>query len=283
MGFPCLPKGRRQYIPQRCPYPTQTLAVGGYPPEPSIKNIKAWLDWQAHQLDMPHWWVELTAISNVENPKELARKIHASFLIPTVRCEASLGQGYTASPTPKCLTRNMFLPNDLSYQDICQQPLLLTVAYAQVLQYWAEKFRLPVHPDYYPLAMSVVELMQCVREHITFYKQDVLQDLGTQPTTRAIGSMELNSAEAWGSHDATPLLLGPPPQVETPPVKLTAPSTVDNVRHIPPSLVNPQLEGDATVLSTTPEGEAPKDLLTGQAISLIETVAPVVPTMASVV
>ena len=27
MGFPCLPKGRRHYIPQRCPFPTQMLAV----------------------------------------------------------------------------------------------------------------------------------------------------------------------------------------------------------------------------------------------------------------
>ena len=46
----------------------------GYLPEPSIRNIEVWLDWQAHQLDMPHWWVELTAIPNVENPKRLAQK-----------------------------------------------------------------------------------------------------------------------------------------------------------------------------------------------------------------
>ena len=50
-----------------------------------------------------------------------------------------------------------------------------------------------------------------------------------------------------------------------------------------PSLVDPPLEGDATALSTTPEGEAPKDWLIGQAINPIETVAPIVPTMASVV
>ena len=93
----------------------------------------------------------------------------------------------------------MFLPNDPSYQDVCWQPLLLTVAYTQALQYWAEKFRPPVHPDYCPLAMSVVELVQHVKEHITFYKQDVLQGLGTQPTTTAVGSMESNSAEAWGT------------------------------------------------------------------------------------
>ena len=171
--------------------------MGGYPPELSIRNIEVWLDWWAHQLDTPHWWVELTAIPNVENPKRLEKKIHASFLILVVRCEAFPGQGYTAPP-PKCLTRNMILPNDPSFQDIWQQPLLLTVAYAQELQYWAEKFRLPVHPDYCPLVMSIVKLMQCVKEHITFYKWDILWGLGTQPTTTSIRGMESNPAEAWG-------------------------------------------------------------------------------------
>ena len=27
----------------------------GYPPELLIKNYEMWLDWQAHQLDTPHW------------------------------------------------------------------------------------------------------------------------------------------------------------------------------------------------------------------------------------
>ena len=95
--------------------------------------------------------------------------------------------------------------------------------------------------------------------------------------------MESNSAEAQGTHDAALLLLRHPPQGETPLVKLTALSTVDNVRHILPGLADPLLEGDATVLSTTPEGEAPKDWLTGQAINPIETVAPIVPTMVLVI
>ena len=117
-----------------------------YLPEPSIRNIEIWLDWQACQLDMPHWWVELTAIPSLENPTRLAQKICTSFLIPAVRCETFSFQEYTAPSAPKCLTRNMFLPDDPSYQDIWQQPLLLTMAYTWVLQYWAEKFRLPAHP-----------------------------------------------------------------------------------------------------------------------------------------
>ena len=91
---------------------------GNYPPEPSIRNIEVWLNWQACQLDMPHWWVELTAIPDVENPKRLAQKICASFSILSVRCETFPGQEYTVPPAPKCLARNMFLPDDLSYQDV---------------------------------------------------------------------------------------------------------------------------------------------------------------------
>ena len=95
--------------------------------------------------------------------------------------------------------------------------------------------------------------------------------------------MESNSAEVQGAHDTTPLLLRPPSQGKTPPVELTALSTADNVRHILPGLVDLPPVDDATVLSTTPEGEAPKDWLTGQAINPIETVAPIVPTVALVV
>ena len=167
--------------------------------------------------NMPHWWVELTAIPDVENPKRLAWKIHTCFLIPVVRCETFPGQEYTVPPAPKCLTRNMFLPNNLSYQDFWQQPLLLTVAYAQVLQYWMEKFRLPVHPDYHPLAMSVMELMHVVKEHVIFYKWDILQGLGRiapelktgtwQSTTTDIRGMESNSAEAQEAHGANSLIV----------------------------------------------------------------------------
>ena len=89
-----------------------------YPPEPSIKDIETWLDWQACQLDMPCWWTEPTATPGVEDPWKLVQKIHASFLIPEVRSRVFLGQDYTTPPAPKCLTQSMFLPDELSYQDV---------------------------------------------------------------------------------------------------------------------------------------------------------------------
>ena len=130
----------------------------GDTPKPLIKNYEVWLNWQAHQLDTLHWWGEVTTIPDVEDPRRLAQKICASFLIPVVRFETLLNQDYTACPAPKCLSRSRFLPNDPTYQDDQWQPLLLTLAYAQVLQYWAEKVSLSTLCDYCPLAMSVVEL-----------------------------------------------------------------------------------------------------------------------------
>ena len=127
---------------------------------------------------MPCWWMELQAIPGVEDPQKLTWKIWASFLIPKVRSRVFLGQDYTTPPAPQCLTQNIFLPNELSYQDVQQQPFLLTVTYAQGLQYWAEKLNLPESSDFCPLARSVIELRERVREHVMFTKWDIVWGLG---------------------------------------------------------------------------------------------------------
>ena len=106
------PSAQRQETvhPPEMPIAYPDIGGGGYPPEPSIRNIKVWLDWQASQLDMPHWWVELTAIPNVENPKRLVQKICDSFLIQAVRCEAFPGQEYTMPPAPNASPGVCFSP-----------------------------------------------------------------------------------------------------------------------------------------------------------------------------
>ena len=151
----------------------------GYLLEPLIKNYKLWLDWQACQLDTPHWWEELTTIPEVGDLKKLALKICASFDTPAVRCEALQNHDYTAPLAPKCLTRDRFLPNDPSYQDVQCKPLLLTLAYAWALQYWAEEVSPMASGDPHPLAMSVVELRQHMGRYITFSNQGILKDLGS--------------------------------------------------------------------------------------------------------
>ena len=88
------------------------------------------------------------------------------------------GARFHCTPTPKCLNRNAFLPNNLLYQDVWQQPFLLTVAYARGLQYWVEKLNLPEGPDFHPLVGSVIELRETVKGHIVFTNWDLLWDLG---------------------------------------------------------------------------------------------------------
>ena len=156
---------------------------------------------------MPYWWTELTTIPGVEDPRKHAWKICTSFSIPAVRSKVFPGQGYTAPPAPRCLTWSVFLLDELSYQDMQQQPFLLTVAYAQGLQYRAERLNPPADPDFCPLARSVLELKERVKEHVVFSKQDIIQGLGRidpgttsqwpQPTLTDIRSKESNSAGVW--------------------------------------------------------------------------------------
>ena len=102
------------------------------------------------------------------------KKIRASFYISEVRMRDLLEPEYTAPPTPRSLNRKTFLPNELSYQDMWQQPVLLMIAYARSLQYWAEKQSPPRSPDLCPLAGSVIKLWEAVREHVAFNHQDVI-------------------------------------------------------------------------------------------------------------
>ena len=58
-----------------------------------------------------------------------------------------------------------------------QQLALLTIAYTRSLQYWVEKQSPLRSQDLRPLAESVVELWEAVKEHVTFNHQDIIQGL----------------------------------------------------------------------------------------------------------
>ena len=146
---------------------------------------------------MPCWWRELRAIPGVEDPWKVTWKIRASFSIPQIRGKDFLGQDYTAPPAPKCLIQNVFLPNELFYQDVWHQPLLLTVAYAWGLQFWVEKLNLPENLDFHLLARSIMELMERVGEHIMFTDQDIFWDLdGVDP--EALNQWSQTSSSSLG-------------------------------------------------------------------------------------
>ena len=100
-----------------------------------------------------------------------------SFYVPEVWLRASPEWGYTAPQAPQSLNRSTFLLEGLAYQGVRQQPALLTIAYTQCLQHWAEKHNPPRNPDFFPWAESVRELQQTVQEFVDISYQDVMRDL----------------------------------------------------------------------------------------------------------
>ena len=106
---------------------------------------------------MPDWWRELVTLPNAGDPERLSHKIHASFEVPWARCEAFKDPGdYTVPPAQKCVQRKVFLPvtnSCLPCQDYQLKQLWRTLAYAQALQYWAEKVNLLVPNEPCHLAM----------------------------------------------------------------------------------------------------------------------------------
>ena len=130
--------------------------------EHSIDDLEMWLEFQAGQLGTPTWWEELGAMPGIEDQHKFAQKIRASFHVPEVWLRASPEWGYTVPPAPQSLNRSTFHLERLAYQDVRQQPALLTIAYARCLQHWAEKHNPPKNPDFCPWAESVRELWQTV-------------------------------------------------------------------------------------------------------------------------
>ena len=86
-------------------------------------------------------------------------------------------EGYSTPRAPQSLNREAYLPDKLTYQDIRWWPVLLTVAYCQCLQHWAEKRNLPENPDFCPLAESVRELRQAIHEFVNITWEDVMKGL----------------------------------------------------------------------------------------------------------
>ena len=106
----------------------------------------------------PTWWEELGAVPGIEDRHKFAQKIRASFYVLEVWLRASPEHGYTAPLAPWILNGGTFHLERFTYQDVRQQPALLTIPYAQCLQHWAEKHNLPRNLDFCPWAECVREL-----------------------------------------------------------------------------------------------------------------------------
>ena len=166
--------------------------------KPSMNDLEMWLEYQAEQIGTPMWWRELETVPGITNRWKFAQKIRASFYVLEVWSRMFPEEGYSAPPGPQSLNRGAYLPDNLTYQDVRQQPTLLTVGYCPCLQHWVEKCILPGNPDFCPLAKSMRELRQAIHEFTNITQEDVMKGLemeepegGHQPSPTTIFSQVL--------------------------------------------------------------------------------------------
>ena len=138
--------------------------------KPPIKDLESLLDYQADQLGTPTWWGELKAVPRMADLHRFAWKIQVSFHIPEFWYQASPSQGYSTPLAPKSLNQGAFISGRLEYQDVWQRLILLTEAYCQSLQHWAEKVYPPISPDAHPLVENVKELCLAMSDFVTITK-----------------------------------------------------------------------------------------------------------------
>ena len=115
---------------------------------PLVEDYEDWIEWRGHRVRTPNWWWEFVGIPGINDFQELTQKIRASFEIPQVRSKAQdVENDYSAPLAPKSICQKEFLPplNPMfPCQDIREGQSQKTLAYAQALQYWAEKSNLPM-------------------------------------------------------------------------------------------------------------------------------------------
>ena len=217
--------------------PTSPQGVEGgcdLPPEPYVENCEVWVEWQACHVDMLEWWDELVAISNMEDYRKLAQKIMLLFEIPRVRCEAlKVRNDYSAPPAPKCVERKLFLlPPDprLPCQDYHEKQPQKTLAYAQTLQYWAERANPPSPGEMCCLVRCVQELRWAMKPFTTFSDHAILEkakpDQGA-PKAEVEGPAQPSTPPAMPADElAIPTI--PPAMPTDEPVIPTAPPVATN-------------------------------------------------------
>ena len=109
----------------------------------------------------------------------------------------------------------MFLLDDPSYQDVWLKPQWMTLAYAQVLQYWVEEANLPAPGEPHPLAMCVRELRQHIGKYITFNEHDVFEGLGNALPEAEDEDMGTPPVDATASYVMTDIEDTQPSPMET--------------------------------------------------------------------
>ena len=108
----------------------------------------------------------------MDNYKKLACEVWASFQLPKRVSElCQVKNNHQAPPTLLCLCGTNFLPPPDSFfacQDIQEIQCEKMVAYAQALQFWAEKVSLPTGGEPHLMVGNVVELWEEMGCYLSF-------------------------------------------------------------------------------------------------------------------
>ena len=107
--------------------------------------------------------------------------MRASFQMPMACYCATKGKNnYTPPPTPYCLNWVVYLPfSEMKFgrEDYRIHQPQKTLAYAKVLQYWAEKAKLPTVGEPCQLAECIQELREAMEPLTTFTDQEVFSEV----------------------------------------------------------------------------------------------------------
>ena len=160
---------------------------------PPAEDNKDCIEWRGCRVHTPDWWQELVRIPGIKDFQELTQKIRASFELPQVKSKAQdVKNDYLAPPAPKCIHQKEFLPPQnpmLPSQDFREGQSQKTLAYAQALQYWAEKANPPMPGQPYLLARCVLELRRVMKLYMAFSNDTILE--GAAPQKRLL------KGQAW--------------------------------------------------------------------------------------
>ena len=123
--------------------PPSPLMLGEH--EPSPIEHEHWIKWHTQYIDMPAWWHEWEAVSNLD---EFTQQVRTFFEVPKAQCQAlGVENNHLTPPAPKHLRKDWFLPlldPWMGSQDYQMLQPKMTLVYVRALQYWAEEAQLPI-------------------------------------------------------------------------------------------------------------------------------------------
>ena len=175
----------------------------------------------------------------------------------------------------------MFLTNDPSYKDIWLKPQWMTLAYAQVLQYWAEKANLLAPSEPRPLVMSARELRWRIGKYTTFSNHDVFEGLGSalpEAKNEDMGTPPVDSTASPAMTDVEDTQLSP---TETQSADDPIPPLPKNKSEAKDEDRGTQSADDTTILLAKPRAVIEQDLQAAHSTSPTRPKDPFAPTAPS--